>query len=152
LSGTDYSCVVPIVEGANTILVVATDVAGNISQSSISVQGGVPALLSSLPSNGQQGQQNLSVAIIGQYTHLVQGTTTASLGAGVTVASLTVPSATTATAVLNIDPTAAVGFRGVSLSTGAEVATLANGFSVTPGTPVITQVAPNSGQQGQQSL
>src|SRR5207253_1339932 len=104
------------------------------------------------PNTGQQGQQNLSVAITGQFTHFVQGTTTASFGAGITVASLTVSSATGATAVLNIDPAAATGTRNVTLTTNAEVAALANGFGVTAGTPAITQVNPNTGQQGQQNL
>ena len=63
-----------------------------------------PALLSVSPNSGQQGQQTLSVTITGQNTHFVQGTTTASFGAGITVASLTVNSPTTATAVINIDP------------------------------------------------
>src|SRR5271165_5602700 len=38
-----------------------------------------------VPNNGQQGQQGLSVAVTGQFTHFVQGTTTASFGAGITV-------------------------------------------------------------------
>ena len=47
--------------------------------------------------------------LTGQSTHWVQGTTVASFGAGITVASLTVNSATSATAVLNIDPAAGGG-------------------------------------------
>ncbi|MBZ5634919.1 MAG: hypothetical protein LAO55_17495 [Acidobacteriia bacterium] len=111
----------------------------------------VPTIVSVSPNAGQQGQQNLSVAITGLLTHWVQGTTTASFGAGITVSILTVSSATTATAVLNIDPAAAVGARAVTLTTGSEVAALASGFSVSAvsATPVLTQVSPNSGQQGQ---
>ena len=78
-----------------------------------------PAILSVNPNTGQQGQQNLSAAIAGQFTHFVQGTTTANFGAGIALASpLTVNSATTATAVLNIDPAAATGARNVTLTTG----------------------------------
>jgi len=116
-----------------------------------------PTVISSVvPDSGQQGQQNLSVAITGQFTNFVQGITTATFGPGVTAASLTVNSATNATAVVNIDPAATIGARDVILTTGAEVATRSNGFSVTTGTttgtPVLTQVSPNAGQQGQQNL
>jgi RHS repeat-associated protein len=104
------------------------------------------------PNSGQQGQQNLSVVISGQSTHFLLGTTIASFGIGITVTSLTVNSATSATAMLNIDPRAAAGSRTVVLKTGTEVVTLNNGFTVTPGTPVLTQVNPSTGQQGQQNL
>jgi hypothetical protein len=66
---------------------------------------------------------------------------------GITVSTLTFNSASSATAVLNIDPAAATGARNVTLTTGSEVVTLANGFAVTAGTPVISQVNPNTGQQ-----
>src|SRR2546425_12057082 len=84
--------------------------------------------------------------------HFVQGTTTASLGAGITVATLTVNSATTATAVLNIDAAAGTGTRNVTLTTGAEVVTLNDGFTVTSGTPVLQTVNPNTGHKGQPNL
>ncbi len=113
---------------------------------------GTPALTQVNPNTGQQGQQNLSVALTGQFTHFVQGTTTASFGTGITLASLTISSATSATAVLNISATAAAGARNVSLTTGGEVVTLTNGFTVTNGTPLLTQVNPNTGVQGQQNL
>jgi len=111
-----------------------------------------PSLSSVSPAAGQQGQQNLSVTITGSFTHFVQGTTTASFGLGITVALLTINSATSATAVLNIDPAAATGARNVTVTTGTEVVTLDNGFTVTAGTPAISQLSPNTGQQGQQNL
>jgi len=106
------------------------------------------------PNTGKQGQQNLSVGLTGQFTNWVQGKTTASFGAEITVASLTVTSSTSATAVLNIDPTASVGARTLTLTTGNEIDILTNGFSVTAGipVPVLLAVIPNSGQQGQQNL
>jgi hypothetical protein len=110
-----------------------------------------PVLTTVNPNTGQQGQQNESVSLTGQSTHWVQGTTTASFGAGITVATLTINSATTATAVLNIDAAAAAGTRNVTVTTGAEVVTLNNGFTVTAVTPVLTTVNPNTGQQGQQN-
>jgi RHS repeat-associated protein len=113
---------------------------------------GAQVLTKVSPNTGQQGQQNVSVVLTGQFTHFLQGTTTASFGAGITVASLTVSSATSATAVVNISATAAAGAHNVTVTTGAEVITLANGFTVTNGTPVLTQVSPNTGQQGQQNV
>ncbi|MBI1790799.1 MAG: hypothetical protein HYR60_24995, partial [Acidobacteria bacterium] len=101
---------------------------------------------------GQQGQANLNVAITGQFTNFVQGTSTASFGAGITVNSFTVSNATSGTANISIANNAAVGARNVTVTTGAEVVTLNNGFTVTAGTPVITQVNPNTGQQGQANL
>lgn len=112
----------------------------------------VPTIVAVNPNIGQQGRQNLTINITGQFTHFLQGTTAANFGAGITVASLTVNNETMATAVLNIDPAATEGPRRVTLTTGSEVATLGNGFAVTGGTPVLTQVIPSSGQQGQQNL
>ena len=112
----------------------------------------IPVLLSASANTGQQGQQNLSIAITGQNTHFVQGTTTASFGAGITVASVTVNSPTSATAVINIDPAAMIGARTVTLTTSAETVGLANSFTVTAGMPALTLVSPNTGQLGQQNL
>jgi alpha-D-ribose 1-methylphosphonate 5-triphosphate synthase subunit PhnH len=116
------------------------------------VTNGTPVLTQVNPNTGQQGQQNLSVTLTGQFTHFVQGTSVASFGAGITVVSLTVSSATSAVALLNVAATAVAGARNVSVTTGTEVVTLTNGFTVTNGTPVLTQVNPNTGQQGQQNL
>src|SRR5277367_5836219 len=89
---------------------------------------GTPILTSLSPSSGQQGQQNLSVTITGKFTHWVQGTTTASFGSGITVNSLTVNSATSAKAGISISSTATAGASNVTVTTGAEVVTLSNGF------------------------
>ena len=105
------------------------------------VGAGTPVITQVNPNTGQQGQSNLNVAITGQYTHFVQGTTTASFGAGITINSVTVSSATAATVNLSVDPGATVGNRNVTLTTGSEVVTLSNGFAVGAGTPVITQVS-----------
>jgi hypothetical protein len=116
------------------------------------VTNGSPVLMTVNPDTGQQGLTSLSVNLTGQFTHWLQGTTTASFGAGITVTSVTVNSSASATAVLNIDPAATAGARNVTVTTEAEVVTLANGFSVTNGLPVLTTVNPNTGQQGQTSL
>src|SRR5271157_690232 len=110
-----------------------------------------PTISSITPNQGQQGQQNLSVTLTGQFTNWVQGTTKADFGAGITVVFLTVSSATSATAILGIDPQAAIGARTVTMTTGTEIATLNNGFTVTSGATLVS-VTPNNGQQGQQNL
>src|SRR5437763_58244 len=123
---------------------------GEVVGNGFTVTAGTPALLSVNPNTGQQGQQNLNVNLTGQFTHFVQGATTASFGAGITVATLTVNSATTATAVLNIGPAAATGSRNVLHA--ARPVVVGNGFTVTAGTPALLSVNPNTGQQGQQNL
>ena len=66
--------------------------------------------------------------------------------------SLTVTSATSATAVLNISAAAGIGPRDVSVTTGTETATLPGGFNVTAGTRLLSGVNPITGQQGQTNL
>ena len=110
---------------------------------------GTPVITQVNPNTGQQGQSNLNVAVSGQYTHFVQGTTTASFGAGITLNSVTVADSTHVTVNLSVDAMATLGNRNVTLTTGSEVVTLSNGFAVGAGTPVITQVNPNTAQQGQ---
>src|SRR5690348_3659579 len=79
-------------------------------------------LISVQPNAGQQGQ-NLPVTITGRNTHFTQGVTAASFGPGVTIQSLAVASLTSATAVLSIDPAAALGGRNVTMTTGTETVT-----------------------------
>ncbi len=105
-----------------------------------------PALTSVNPSSGVQGQTIASVALAGNLTHWVQGTTTASFGSNVTVNSLTVNSATSATASITVGPQSAVGARNVTLTTGAEIATLTSGFTVNAAqspTSITFYIAPN---------
>jgi hypothetical protein len=98
---------------------------------------GTPRILSANPNTGEQGK-TLSTTITGQFTHFVNGTTQANLGAGISVGGaaegtlgpVTVTSATTATAQLVINASAVQGLRDVSVRTGAETAILANGFGV----------------------
>jgi hypothetical protein len=115
------------------------------------VTPGTPVLTLVNPNSGVQGQPNELVTLTGQYTHFQQGVTTASFGSGIAVSQLTVNSPTSATAKINIDPSAALGFRNVTVSTGAEVVALNNAFTVNPGVAIVTQVNPNTGQQNQQN-
>jgi hypothetical protein len=114
-----------------------------------------PALVQVSTAKAQAGQQNVSVSITGRFTHFVQGKTTADFGTGSKVALLTISSATAATAVLNIDTTAAAGLRDITLTTDTEIVRLSNGFRVlviTAGQPVLTDANPSAAQPGQQTL
>jgi hypothetical protein len=111
-----------------------------------------PVVLFANPNSGLQGQQSLSVSLTGQFTNWVQGTTTASFAPGITVTVLTVNSPTGATAVLNIDPAATPGPRTITFTTGTEIATRANGFTILAQTGVLVSVNPPTGQLGQQNL
>ncbi len=91
-----------------------------------------PTITQVAPSTGRERQANLTVTISGLVTHFVEGTTTASFGAGITVSSVTVQSSTQATAYITIADSAAFGPRSVTLTTGAEVATLTDAFRVMP--------------------
>src|SRR5207302_7549874 len=73
---------------------------------------------------------NFAVTLTAQFTHWVQGTTTASFGAGITVVSLTVTSPTSATATINIDTSAVAGSRNITVTTSTEVVQLTDGFVV----------------------
>src|SRR5215470_10955466 len=95
------------------------------------------------------GRQNISVNLTGQLTHWTQGATTAFFGAGIVVSSLTINSATSATALLNINLAEPATIRDATLTTGAEVVTLHNGFTVNAGPPVIITARPPVAQQGQ---
>jgi len=111
------------------------------------VAAGTPMVTQVSPHTGYPGEQNVTVAVAGQFTHWVQGVTTASFGPGIAVAALTINSAASATATLNIDASAAAGLRTVTFTTGVEVAALTSAFAL----EALTLVSPNTGQQGQQN-
>src|SRR5262249_52978016 len=92
-----------------------------------------PKLVTVVPAFGERSQTNLVVTVAGQSTHFQAGSTVADFGAGVHVVGLSVASPTNVTATLNVDVGADLGGRIVTLSTGAEVASLAAGFTVTSG-------------------
>ena len=120
-----------------------------VSWNGFSIVPGTPAVISVLPVSGQQGQ-SFPVTIVGSQTHFTQGSTQVSFGGGITVNDVTVTGATSLTANISIAANATFGARAVTVTTGSEVATLANGFAVGGATtPVLTQVVPASGQQGQ---
>src|SRR6267142_2658321 len=131
--------------GSRTLMVTTGSEAVTLNNA-FTVTSGLPVLTIATPNSGQQGQ-NVTLAVTGQFTHFAQGTTQVSMD-GVTVSSVTVTDPTSLTAHLTVPATAAVGSRTLTVTTGGEAPTLSNAFSVTPGTPVITAVSPNTGKQG----
>ncbi len=115
------------------------------------VTAGAPVITLVNPNTGPQGATNLNVAVTGQNTNWVQNTTTASVGAGITVNSVTVASVTSLTANLTIAADAATGARSLTVTTNAEIVTLANAFTVTAGPSDLTITKTHTGtfSQGQ---
>ena len=109
---------------------------------------GTPRVTQLNPVSGRQAQ-TLDVTITGQFTNFVQGTDHWRLRRGDRDDGRgQVQSPTSAIATIAIQPTAALGVRSVTVTTGGEVAPSSIGFAVTPGQPAIASVTPNSGVQG----
>jgi hypothetical protein len=110
-----------------------------------------PQLLGVNPSQGIRGQ-TLNVAITGENTNFIGGTSVASFsGTGITVNSTTINSPASATANITIAADAPLTFRDVIITTGGEVATALSAFQVLPqiAVPNILAVVPGQGQRGQ---
>jgi hypothetical protein len=104
------------------------------------------ASIQTLSPNTSYAGLSLQVSITGSYTHFAPGTTVASFGPGAAVGGgsagqpgpVTVTSATSATAEIAIGASAPTGSQTVTVSTGAEQASLANGFTVQAAIPYIS--------------
>jgi hypothetical protein len=130
----------------NVILTTGGEVAAILP--GFTVTSGNPSISAVSPPTGSQGSSNLSVQLTGLYTHFASGSSVASFGSGITVNSLTVSSATSATADLTIAVGASIGSRSVTVTTGGEVANMTGGFSVTAGVPALVSAAPGAAQAG----
>jgi hypothetical protein len=104
------------------------------------------ASIQSLSPNSSNAGLSLQVSITGSNTHFAQGTTLASFGPGIAVGGgtsgqpgpVTVVSPTSATALIAIDASAAAGSQTVTVTTGAEQASLIDGFTILAAIPYIT--------------
>lgn len=110
----------------------------------------VPSINSITPAQDSLGS-HIDISVVGANTNFLQGTTTASLGSGITVDSVDVTDATHAVIHVDIAAGAAVGYRNVTMTTGSETAALLNGFfiSATPASPVVTGPAAQAVFAGQ---
>jgi len=116
------------------------------------VNPGTPVITQVNPSSGQQGQSSVPVTITGNFTSFSSSSVVTFGNLGVTAGAPTAATATSVTVPVSIAAAAALGPTSVTMTTNGQEVTLNNGFTVNPGTPVITQVNPSSGQQGQQNL
>ena len=90
----------------------------------------IARLTGASPAAGVRGA-TIDVALSGAGTAFASGTSLTTVsGPGVKVLSTTVSSPTSATARLQIAPTASLGFRDLTVATGAESAALLDGFEV----------------------
>ena len=104
------------------------------------------ASIQTLTPNSSNAGLSLEVSITGSYTHFAQGTTLANFGPGIAVGGgtagqpgpVTVVSATSATAQIAISASAATGSQTVTVTTGAEQASLTNGFTIQAAIPFIS--------------
>jgi len=148
-------------------------------QFAFTVSPGVATLNEAKPNQAEQGVQNLTVKLTGQYSHF-NSNSTVTMGAGITIVSVTNVSPTEEDAVINIDPLSYAGGRlvtvsspgvscayqppvdynavgvtyngctpGVSTGTGTEIVD-ATVFSIIPGPAIISSVSPNTGNEGQE--
>ncbi|MCX6629269.1 MAG: hypothetical protein NTW28_16755, partial [Candidatus Solibacter sp.] len=116
------------------------------------VTAGTPAITLVSPNSGQQGQSGLAVTISGNFTHFTAASVVTFSGAGLTAGVPTAATATSLTVPVAVAAGAALGARDLQVATAGETVSLAGAFTVTAGTPAITLVSPNSGQQGQSGL
>ena len=107
-------------------------------------------LLTVSPDSEAQGWSG-QVTLTASGTHFLQNATQLSIG-GVLVGDVTVTSPTTATGQLAVPAGAPLGLENATVSTGGEIATLNNAFTITGATPALLSVAPSSGKQGQANL
>jgi hypothetical protein len=111
------------------------------------VNAGAAAITSVNPASGMQGQTGLVITVTGSSTNFTAALPTVSFGPGVTVTNIQVASDTSLTATVNISPTAPAETNTVTVTTGGQLATLANGFTVLTATAAVTSISPNSGYQ-----
>jgi len=97
-------------------------------------QAGAPAITSVTPNTGQQGQ-TIGVSVVGTSTQFVKDKTKADFGQGITVNSTTVVDSTHTSVNITISSGAALDAHLVTMTTDAEVATVAKGFTVLKGPP-----------------
>jgi hypothetical protein len=108
------------------------------------------------PAQGQAGVPVI-VNLNGQFTNFHQGVTRANFGPGISVGGgtdggpglVTVISKTSATAALLISATAVPGPRTVTIETGGEQLSLANGFTVLPNPATLVTIQPDTASRGQ---
>jgi len=114
------------------------------------VTPGSPVISSISPITAHQGDPAFNIAVVGNFTTFVQGTTTASFGvnSGIGVNTVTVTDSTHATLNVTVSVSAPPGLSTLTVTTGTQIATLANAFTVIAGVPSLSSITPAMGSQG----
>ena len=124
----------------NVTITTGSEVASITGQ--FTVQPGIAAITTN-PTTAMQGQ-SFTLMVNGTFTHFVQGTTTVSFAGGyATVGTVSVSGPTLLSVPVTVYTYAPVGPIGVTVTTGAEVASAT--FNITAGIPGITIISPNVG-------
>lgn len=134
-SPTSITVVITVAPDAATgprTLTITTGAEQLTSAGALTVGVAGPALTLVDPANARQGQ-TLAVQIQGALTNFSQAASQVSFGSGITVNSIAVASPTLLTANVTVAPGASLGGRTVTVTTGAEVASMVNGFTVLSG-------------------
>ncbi len=132
--------------GTRTVTMTSAGESAQIANG-FTVTAGLARVTAVNPPTGRQAE-TFNVAVTGELTNFAQGVTAASFGSGITVNSVVVTSTASATVNVTIEPSAALGSRTVTMTTGTEVASLVGGFTVQPGLPAIASISPTAGIQG----
>jgi len=138
--------------GTYTIEVEGHDVNGPDQPFAVVMYGAgeetAPEVSAADPASGSQGVMSLDVGITGLHTGFVDGVSEASFsGTGIRVNGTTVVDATHAVTNINIDLSAPLGLRDITVTTGEEVASGAEVFEVTLSTLSVS-VAPGTWEIG----
>jgi Putative Ig domain len=136
----------PAAAGTSNFTATVTDSARSATSTAFALTINPAPVIQSLSPNSGNAGLSLQVAITGSNTHFMQGTTTATFGPGTSVGGapdgqpgpVTVMGPTSATAQVTIGPSAAPGAQTVTVTTGAEHASLVNGFTILAPIPYIT--------------
>jgi hypothetical protein len=113
-----------------------------------------PRIISVTPNAAEQGVAGYNVTLNGQLTHWERGTPVVSFGPGVTMLGQPhVLSAGRLSVLLQITYAAAQGPRAITVTTGAEVVSLANAFTITArAEPRIESITANTAAAGSQNV
>ena len=111
-------------------MAVATGTETATATGAFTVNAPGPGISSITPSSADRGQ-TLSVTIVGSNTSFSQVSSVVSFGPGVSVNSTAVTNPTLLTANITISPSATLGTRDVTVTTGSEIATSSGGFTIT---------------------
>ncbi len=95
------------------------------------VVAGLSFIKSLSPDEGVQGASSLVIEVVGYDTAWTSSDTTVDFGDGITVNTVTVSDETHLSVEISIDGSADPGYRDITITTGSNIETKANGFTLT---------------------